>query len=211
MSEMIIETKTQRAKRVFICKDKEPDKEYFEALKKAGVEFEWGEYPQDVNDFDGLLIPGGVDVNPMLYGHENTASVKINDHLDKITMDCIRLFFENGKAILGICRGLQILNVFFGGTLVQDIPNHKDVEHKILIDSGNILHDSYGDEMQVNSIHHQCINTLGNGLESLAKSEDGIIEAIMHNGKKVFATQFHPEKMQNGENIFKIFKNMLEN
>ena len=196
-------------KKVFIVKDKQPEQKYFDALKKIDVDFEWGIIPQNIDDFDGLLIPGGVDVNPKLYGQENTASVNMNDYLDEITINAIKLFYENDKAILGICRGLQILNVYFGGTLKQDIPNHKNKDHKIYIKNGNIIFDFYGNEMVVNSIHHQCIDILGKNLIVLANSEDGVIEAIMHENQKIIGTQFHPEKMDNGENIFKLFYSLL--
>lgn len=203
------EIKNENRKKIFIVRDKQPDQEYFDAFAKVGVICEWGESPQNVDEFDGLLVPGGVDVNPKLYGEENTASVEINDHLDQITIDCIKLFFEKGKPILGICRGLQILNVYFGGTLIQDIPNHKDVDHEILIDDGNVVHDHYGGSMVINSLHHQCIGELAKDLTCLAKSHDGIIEIFMHKNGKILGTQFHPEKMQNGEKIFEIFKNLL--
>ena len=196
-------------KRVFIVTNKEPKKEYFDALKKAGINYEWGDATTRIEIFDGLLIPGGVDVNPKLYGQENIASEPPDDVLDEITMKAIKLFFENGKAILGICRGLQILNVYFVGTLKQDIPNHKNIDHKIKLEKDSILQKYYGNEMVVNSIHHQCIDKLGSGLSPIAYAEDGVIEAFIHKNNKIIGTQFHPERMQNGEKIFEIFNTML--
>ena len=198
-----------KKKKVFIVKNEEPEKEYFEALKSIDIETEWGILPQNIDDFEGLLIPGGVDINPKLYNEENTASVEINDYLDKITIDAIKLFYENNRAILGICRGMQILNAYFGGTLNQDIPNHKDVDHKIIVNSGNVLYDYYGSEFVVNSKHHQCIKTLAPNFNALAKAEDGIIEVVIDQNNKILGTQFHPEKMENGKDIFNIFKYML--
>ena len=195
--------------KVFIVRHEKPRQEYFDALEKAGIEAEWGIAPENVDDYDGLLIPGGVDVNPKLYGEKNTASVKINDYLDEITMSAIKLFYESDKPILGICRGLQILNVYFGGSLHQDIPNHKDVTHKIFVEDNNILFDYYGKEFEVNSIHHQCINRLAEDFDCLARAEDGVIEAFMHNSGKILGTQFHPERIENGAQIFEIFKKML--
>lgn len=193
-------------KKVYILTDNIPEK-YIEACKKVGIETEYGMEYNQVN-FDGLLIPGGGDIDPNYYGQENYASVKINAKRDEVTFEAIKYCVENHKPILGICLGVQYINVALGGTLKQDIPNHKQVEHKIKVKENNILYDYVGGCYVTNSKHHQCIDNLGEGLKIIAKSEDGIIEAVEDKQNKILGSQWHSEEMEDSS-IFEIFKTML--
>lgn len=152
---------------------------------------------------DGLVLQGGADVSPSSYGEEPVKSEWAGDRLrDVYEMELVHEFVEARKPVLGICRGAQLINVAFGGTLHQDIPSHRtdDYEkhrHPIRFEPGSRLARLYAgiQNAGVSSIHHQSIKGLGRGLQVEAWSEpDGIVEAIRANGKSyVFAVQWHPE------------------
>ena len=162
-----------------------------------------------VNDFDGLVVTGGADVTPSLY-HEDAIANEDNYHYecDLFDIALIRAFMKADKPILGICRGLQIINVVCGGSLYQDIDTYyrnldnihninnidNKLSHMIKIDESSSLYEiTRQKELMVNSYHHQAIKTLGQGLFSVAVSDDGIIEAI--EGDNIIAVQWHPERM----------------
>lgn len=142
---------------------------------------------------DGLFVPGGCDVDPNLYGEELNGSIDPISFIDKLDMDYIDAFYKAKKPILGICRGIQILNVYFGGTLYQDIKNHDDGRfHDISVEKNSFLYSIYQkDRISVNSYHHQAIKELAFNLKPIAYSDDGYIEAV--EGDNVYAVQFHPE------------------
>ena len=157
--------------------------------------------------FDGFLISGGVDIDPSYYGEE----IKFDSvHTDKARDDfesiAVKEFYSTGKPILGICRGLQALNVFLGGTLYQHIDNHKQEEagsvqtHSVDVLAGSMLHGITGEEkIMVNTFHHQNIKDLAPTLAADAYSYDGYIEAahdIEH--KFCIGVQWHPEKLFDG-------------
>lgn len=196
-------------KSVFIISDKIPTN-YIEGLNSVGINVKYGLNCVNIDDFDGLLIPGGGDIDPSWYGQENISSKKINYERDKIVFKTIGDFIKHDKAILGICLGFQYLNVYFGGTLKQDIPNHKDTEH--LVKSKDQLFTSYfGESFIVNSNHHQCVDKLGDNLKVFGVTYDGIVEAFMHKNNKVMGIQWHPERIlnKNGKNVFELFKTLL--
>lgn len=134
-------------------------------------------------------------------------------------MDVIAIAQEKDIPIFGICRGLQIINVAMGGTLIQDLPNdsinhsfsalnnQKNHGHKVSIHKGNFLYDLFGGEFEVNTYHHQAIDRLAGGLTVCANSPDGIIEAIA--GKNLIAVQWHPERMVQMK-IFEYFVNICK-
>ena len=158
---------------------------------------------------DGLLVTGGEDVNPMVY-NENYHFLQGNSCLERDMFDIsvIRKCIQNNKPILGICRGIQVINVALGGTLYQDISevsknvyNHRQKEEKyypihfINNKEDSFLYSIFGEKCAVNSFHHQCIKELGEGLKIVSTSQDGIIEAIEHDTLPIYAVQFHPEMM----------------
>ncbi len=177
---------------------------------------------------DGLLLPGGVDIAPAEYGakeHAKLGSVEPGrDHLELIM--CRQALAEN-KPVLGICRGIQTLNVAAGGTLYQDIPSDIDTSivhatdlalprnytaHDVLIEPGSRLAGLVGgDPLPVNSWHHQAARDIGRGLVVTARARDGIIEAMEAPGKKfVLAVQFHPEDLyQTSERIRRLFAGFI--
>lgn len=149
--------------------------------------------------FDGLLLSGGGDISSNLFGMKKHKKCKTPDfRRDNEEFALIGAFCAKRKPILGICRGIQLINVFFGGDLIQDIPNHNTQKHAIKIMPDNFLSLKYGNEITVNSYHHQAIGRLARGFSAIAYSKDGVIEAIIHNNLPILGIQWHPERMING-------------
>ena len=158
---------------------------------------------------DGYLIPGGIDVNPISYGetpHPLLETTRLD--YDEYQLHLIKRMLRTEKPMLAICRGIQIMNVAFGGTLYQDVSLHGPgtmrhsqreimpggISHKVIIEEGSILQRLYGNELWTNSYHHQAIKDLGEGLRVTARAEDGIIEAVEAvDHPYMHAVQWHPE------------------
>lgn len=170
-------------------------------------------HPSDYTDLvDALILQGGADVSPSTYGHAALRPEWQGDAIrDRYEIELIDSFRRAGKPILGICRGAQMLNVAFGGTLVQDIASqrpgsvrHVDAEqydllsHTIDLDPEGMLATLYPAALtglKVNSIHHQAVEQLGANLEIEARcAEDGTIEAIRaRDADFIVGVQWHPE------------------
>ena len=179
---------------------------YYAAAEACGAEAVSLTAPGDWSGSvpDGLIIPGGGDVDPALYGEENLACSGVNRALDDLEMALIGMALRDRRPILGICRGHQILNVYFGGSLIQDIPQadrHRHTEagdqaHPAIASEGSFLTEVFGaTEFNVNSAHHQAVKTLGSGLIAVQRSDDGVIEAVAHGTLPVYGVQWHPERM----------------
>jgi len=179
---------------------------YEAAVRQAGGE-PFAAYlpPVDIS-YDALVLCGGSDVDPALFGQENTASVGIDPARDAVEMELARLYLAAGKPILGICRGHQLLNIVLGGTLIQDIgdPLHlfhtrgslpEDRIHTVRCAADGFLFPIYGPTLATNSSHHQAVDHLGEGLKAVAWSESGLIEALEHVSLPVRSLQWHPERM----------------
>lgn len=166
-----------------------------------------------LNEMDGFVFQGGTDLAPNTYGEEPIIPGKwLGDPVrDAYELKIMDFAFKKGKPIFAICRGFQLLNVYLGGTLYQDIATqrpdaitHRDakaydtLKHELNLVQGGLLHTLYGDgKAVVNTVHHQGVKTLGKNLTVLATSkEDGIIEAVEYSKAppgKVLAVQWHPE------------------
>lgn len=160
--------------------------------------------PEADPSFDGLLLTGGGDVEPQHYGQPDRGCVLLDPERDGAELALARAYLAAGKPILGICRGMQVLNVVLGGTLVQDLgealnPFHRRLEadkvHPIRTVESSLLHTLYGPLFHVNSAHHQAADTPGRGVLISARSEGGVAEALELPGKPVLGVQFHPERM----------------
>ena len=173
-------------------------------------------------------MTGGEDIDPLKYYGEEPlrAQGEIVPYRDEFDCMLIKMAVEKGLPLLGICRGEQLLNVVFGGTLYQDIPSQaKDSyvkhrqqapssygTHSISIEKGSILNKVLGTERAVvNSFHHQAVKDPAPGFKVIARAADGIIEGIQMN-EKVFGLQFHPEGfVANGDDTFlPIFQYFVE-
>lgn len=171
---------------------------------------------------DALLLAGGGDVSPCLYNScENKCqSVDLIRDIDEEYL--IARFIKENKPILGVCRGMQILNVFFGGTLNQTIEkakkhynNEKDVYHNVYNCKKGFMCELFGDKTKVNSAHRQSIKSVGENLFVCSKSSDNIVEALQHKNGRIIAVQFHPERLsgedeQTGKAVYDYFLSLIE-
>ncbi len=155
---------------------------------------------------DGLIVTGrAIDINPKYYGEEAIKETNLSsdyDGEDKLDLMLINSFHKVNKPILGICAGVQVINVCFGGSLYQDIENHTSKEettiHPINIEKGSFLEKIYNtNQIAVNSFHHQAINKVAENFKVVATSKDGIVEAIEY--KNIVGVQWHPEKSRDME------------
>ena len=157
---------------------------YLVMLKNASHRYDFITLETPLELFDAFLLPGGYDIDPKYYQQENYAAQNIDAELDELDFKIIDYAQKTKKPLLGICRGIQSINVFFEGSLKQDILHHQNEDHFI-----EWNHKAY----LVNSFHHQSIDKLGNDLLILAKSQDGEIEIIKHKNLPILGVQFHPE------------------
>lgn len=156
---------------------------------------------------DGFIFTGGHDISPELYGQRNEGLCgEIIPGRDAMETKLMALVLEQDKGVLGICRGMQFLNVHLGGTLYQDLPtqfpggmDHRQSRpydrpaHRVAA-RGLLAQTVESEELRVNSCHHQGIRDLAKGLEVMAAAPDGLIEAVRMPGKRfVWAVQWHPE------------------
>jgi len=196
--------------RVFIWGETGTYENYVRAIEAAGGRVSLSG-AQSVGDCDALLLPGGGDVEPWRYGQKNTASRHLEPERDQAELELLARFTVLKKPILGICRGIQTINVFFGGTLCQDIPGHCCFDG---IDRLHTVHtalsafrDFCGETCIVNSAHHQTVDVLGSGLQAVQWAPDGTIEAVCHKTLPVWGVQWHPERLpgETGRQLFRAF------
>lgn len=180
---------------------------YINAIKNVGGDaFIAKEYD---SSYDALVLCGGADIDPSYYGEEINGSKNINSEFDAIQYKLLNAFVEAGKPVLGICRGCQLINIYFNGSLFQDIANakehasgvpDKDLVHNVNAEKASIVHMLYGENFSVNSSHHQAIKKLGDDLKITMRSADGsVVEGVEHKFLPIIAVQWHPERMC-GEN-----------
>lgn len=151
---------------------------------------------------DGLLLSGGGDIDPTLYGQENRGSQPPDARRDAFELALTRAAVAKGIPILGICRGIQLLAVAFGGTLVQDIPTALGVPHPSdpavrheAVGGAGFCRTILGESFIVNSTHHQCVDRLPGGFTAAAHSPEGILEAMYAPGRPIWGVQWHPERL----------------
>ena len=202
---------------------------YINAVEKCGAVAVCEYCPEFSDEYDGLILCGGSDIDPIHYGEDITYSVNIDEARDKAEFELFKKFVEVKKPIFGICRGCQLINVALGGSLYQEISNAKehssfgngDLVHKVCATEKSVLSEIYGDEFFTNSAHHQAVKELGKDLSVIAFADNGkTVEAIMHKTLPIYAVQWHPERMcfenkrddaVDGSKIFDFFIKLCKN
>lgn len=156
---------------------------------------------------DGLLLTGGMDIEPTRYGQELlNDTVEITPNRDDFEYALLEAYLKRRRPILGVCRGHQLLNTFLGGTLYQDLPTQPGVTGHSSTQSGVYVHhpvvaeegfwkEQFGGQFVTNSYHHQAICDLAPGLTVTVRAADGIIEACRSTDGLLQSCQWHPERM----------------
>ncbi len=167
-----------------------------------------------IERIDGLLLPGGIDLDPAWYNESPAAGLEeVNRDLDIFQLHLFDVCRRMKIPVFGICRGCQLINTALGGSLFQDIdaewqvpalrhrgPDH-DTEHLVAIEPGSRLFRLFGGEVVVNSRHHQAIKKAGRDLRVTAIAPDGVIEAAEHCSLPIHLVQWHPERMLAGSDL----------
>ncbi|MDR0413344.1 MAG: membrane dipeptidase [Dysgonamonadaceae bacterium] len=206
---------------------------YVEAIVKAGgspllipLTGDSAALDEALSQVDGLILSGGGDIDAPLYGETpHPAATSSDPARDRYDIRLAQRAVEKQIPVLGICRGVQVINVAFGGSLIQDIPsqmpesavNHNQPDggemHSVALRAGSTLHRLMkADRIPVNSFHHQAIRTVAPGFEAVAQSEDGVIEAIESaDGRFILGVQWHPERMLSGDQplMLSLFRRMI--
>lgn len=159
--------------------------------------------------FDGFIISGGADISPRFYGQDKNLECGFSLNLrDELEYNLVKILYDKNIPTLGICRGMQIMNVALGGTLHQDLKYkknvkikhnqdkvHYDLVHKVKNENKTYFQKLFKEDFYVNSLHHQAIDKLSNKLTVGQISNDGVIEGVYADGKRFFVgVQWHPEK-----------------
>lgn len=156
----------------------------------------------ELQTYDLLILPGGGDITPAFFGQKNKGSGNIDTELDILQIQALDLFVRLKKPVLGICKGMQLINVFFGGNIRQHLPTasshayrDQDQYHSTHALPGSTLHRLYGECFTVNSAHHQGIDVPGRQLEITQTAPDGVAEGIEHSALPILGVQWHPERL----------------
>lgn len=191
---------------------------YSHAILAAGGQLCCSLNPSLAEECDALLLPGGGDLAPWRYGQACRGSNPPDPKRDEMELALLDRFVALKKPVLGICRGLQVVNVYFGGTLIQDLPGHsavggRDRLHTVRTASGP-LRVLFGAHAVFNSAHHQAVDHIGGGLQAVQWTGDGTVEALFHKSLPVYTVQWHPERLTgslslagtvNGDKLFQWF------
>lgn len=189
-------------KKILIAGYPEKTVNYEKALSMTGIAPETSLHVPYPEEYDALVLPGGDDIDPMLFGQLNTGSRKIDRALDRIQLMLLKDFVRYKKPVLGICKGMQLINVFFGGDIIQHLPCHRtheyighDQRHGTLARENSFIAELYSTHFTVNSAHHQGCGLPGKHLAYLQFAEDGTVEGLRHDTLPIIGVQWHPERM----------------
>lgn len=157
----------------------------------------------ELSSCDAVLLPGGGDITPAFFGERNNGSRNIDTELDILQFQAVDHCIRSRIPLLGICKGMQVINVAFGGSVIQELATSgihsyqgEDQYHMTFTAGDSFLARLYGKQFQVNSAHHQGLGRLGRGLIPIQWcSEDHCVEAIVHKELPIIGLQWHPERL----------------
>ena len=174
---------------------------YRGALEAAGCVPVFATDPAVAKRCAALLLPGGGDIDPARYGQTPRGKPRLNPEREAAEFALLDTFLQAGKPILGICLGLQMINVALGGDLQQLVMHHGadkeggDSLHPVRNAEGALMAELYGERCVVNSCHRQAVGRLGKDLEAIQWAEDGVVEAVLHRSLPILGVQWHPERI----------------
>lgn len=170
----------------------------------------------------GVLLPGGIDSDPALFGEPvHPGCEKFLRVMDDMHLAALEYLFAHNVPVLGICRGCQLMNIFAGGTLYQDLGEfplptlrHRQdaaLQHEVEVVPDSCLEKLLGQKIVTNSFHHQAVKRIGSGLTVSANARDGVIEAIEHENGIWLGVQWHPERMtETSPEMNVLFRDLVE-
>lgn len=189
-------------KKILIAGYPELTKNYEDAVRALGSCPVTTLHVPDTAAYAGLILPGGGDIDPKLFGQLKSGSRIIDPELDRLQLAILKSFVKDKKPVLGICKGMQLINIFFGGDIYQHLSAYErhqydgqDKIHKTSALTGSLLCQLYGKTFVVNSAHHQGVDTPGRGIRYIQSCNDGVIEGLCHTYLPVIGVQWHPERM----------------
>ena len=210
-------------------------RDYVLSLEKAGaivvllpVMKEEEDIQAQLEGLDGVVLAGGADIDPYLYGESvHDCCGPLIPEVDRYYLNVIHIAEKIGLPVFGICKGIQAVNVAYGGTLYQDLPTERPQSvqhsqntyryyptHSITVEKDSFLYPILGESCRVNSFHHQALKDVPDCLKVIARSEDGVVEGVQKKeGSFLVAVQFHPEMMGQADNktmisLFQAFVNV---
>lgn len=168
-----------------------------------------------IRRLDGLVCAGGLDIDPRLYGSvPSPKNTVIDPQSDRFEISLVLEALQEDVPVLGICRGMELINVALGGTLVEDLPvgtgdshsyllypPHERV-HPVSFTLESVLHGIYGAGIMVNSLHHQAVSEPGSGVVVVGRADDGVAEALQVDGQRAIGVQWHPEFFRDPDPVF---------
>ncbi len=189
-------------KKILIAGEPHQTANYEHALAALQVHVVTSLNVPDITEYDALLLPGGGDIDPRLFGQLPCGTRSYNPELDRIQLQILKAFAKHRKPILGICKGMQLINIAFGGDIIQHLPTakqheylEKDQQHPAWNEKNSLLYQWYGEQMIVNSAHHQGVGIPGREICYIQKAQDGVIEGLCHNFLPILGVQWHPERL----------------
>ncbi len=169
-----------------------------------------------IENMDAFIFPGWIDISPSLYWEELNGSIDVVAKNDEFLLNFMKTAIQSWKPILGICKGMQLINIYFWGKLIQHLTNadfHDQYDKQyesidsVKVAENSFLHEVFWEkEIPINSLHHQAVSVLGKDLKVVAtSSHDGAIEGIEHTSLPIYGVQWHPECLKEQKKLFEWF------